>query len=168
MVAETIYAFAALGSVVAAILAWVAKIRWSNDYRQAKEAEIAAYKAQIDGLERFLPSEVWIQYENLAKFYEGVSKELAETRSELLKTKADLIETENKYVSTDERLSLITTAAQRQITVVNRVLAKLDKRQIQINSLRSASLSPSQSASASVSPSTSPSASPSASVSPSS
>lgn len=39
-------------SVVAAILAWVAKLRWSKEFADAKEATIAAKDAQIQVLEK--------------------------------------------------------------------------------------------------------------------
>lgn len=39
-------------SVVAAILAWFAKLRWSKEYSDAKEATIAAKDAQIQLLEK--------------------------------------------------------------------------------------------------------------------
>ena len=52
MVLSWIYGVTALVSVLAAVLAWVAKIRWSNEYRDAKEAEISALKQQISLLER--------------------------------------------------------------------------------------------------------------------
>ncbi len=38
------------GSMVAAILAWIAKIRWSKEYQVAKQAEISAKTAQIEAL----------------------------------------------------------------------------------------------------------------------
>lgn len=103
-----ISALVTLGSVGAAILAWVAKIRWSTEYREAKEAgiraltaqitslekakdaEVGALKAQITGLERFLPEQVWLQYEKLAKFYEETSKDLEKTQLELTTTKTEL------------------------------------------------------------------------------
>jgi len=62
MTAELIYALAALASAVAAILAWVAKIRWASEYKEAKEAQIQQWKdmASTQLLAEFLASkQMW-------------------------------------------------------------------------------------------------------------
>lgn len=47
---EWIQPIITLGSIVAAILAWVAKLRWSKEFTNAKDATIAAREAQIEQL----------------------------------------------------------------------------------------------------------------------
>lgn len=49
---ETLYAITAVASAGAAILAWLAKLRWSREFSAAKEAQIAAKQAEIASLER--------------------------------------------------------------------------------------------------------------------
>ncbi|MBE7386256.1 MAG: hypothetical protein F6J95_033310 [Leptolyngbya sp. SIO1E4] len=39
-----------LGSIAAAVLAWAAKLQWSKEFKEAKEAQVRALKGQIDSL----------------------------------------------------------------------------------------------------------------------
>ena len=50
-----VYALAACLSAVSAILAWVAKLKWSKEYRAAKEAQIEQLKSQINQLQNMTP-----------------------------------------------------------------------------------------------------------------
>ena len=43
-------ALTTLAGLMAAILAWVAKLRWSKEFAAAKDAEIAALKTQVGNL----------------------------------------------------------------------------------------------------------------------
>lgn len=45
-----IQALTVLGSVFAAVLAWAAKLRWSEEFKKAKEAQIYSLTGQIDSL----------------------------------------------------------------------------------------------------------------------
>lgn len=47
---EIINALITLGAIVAAILAWVAKIRWAKEYAAAKDETIKAKEAQLEVL----------------------------------------------------------------------------------------------------------------------
>ena len=51
---EIIYAIGASAGAIAAVLAWVAKIRWSKEYRMALDESIQAKDAQIDTLKEQL------------------------------------------------------------------------------------------------------------------
>lgn len=51
VVLGVIQAVGALAAAAAAVLAWVAKIRWSEQYREAKEAQIQTLKTAIEQLE---------------------------------------------------------------------------------------------------------------------
>ncbi|MEP6912632.1 MAG: hypothetical protein ABI923_07750, partial [bacterium] len=53
--ADLIYSLAVLTSAIAAILAWIAKIRWSREFKEAKEAQIEMLREQINTLERLSP-----------------------------------------------------------------------------------------------------------------
>lgn len=48
----------ALASSLAAMLAWVAKLRWSTEFRRAKDAEIELLKAEIQSLKELTPMRV--------------------------------------------------------------------------------------------------------------
>lgn len=59
-----------LASIIAAILAWIAKLKWSKEYRQAtdriieaKDAEIRVLQKQLEHLDRLNPKELgeWLE-----------------------------------------------------------------------------------------------------------
>jgi chromosome segregation ATPase len=50
-ITSIIQSLAALGSTLAAVLAWVAKLQWAKEFQEAKEAQISALKGQIDALQ---------------------------------------------------------------------------------------------------------------------
>lgn len=51
MVMEVIQALAILGSVIASVLAWLAKLQWSKEFKDAKAAQITALERQIQSLQ---------------------------------------------------------------------------------------------------------------------
>jgi hypothetical protein len=61
-----IYALTVLASSVAAILAWVAKIRWAREFKEAKEAQIEALREQITKFEKLSPPVIleWMESVN--------------------------------------------------------------------------------------------------------
>lgn len=92
----TLYAIAAIGSALAAVLAWVAKIKWSEDYRAANEriiiaqdAEISSLRTQLEMVER-LASGKLLEWATSTK--EGLETALAETESRLKTAEAHVQE----------------------------------------------------------------------------
>jgi len=71
-------------SALAAILAWIAKIRWSNEYRLAKEAQIESLKQQIENLKELTPDKIHRYYINMKEMYseniDQMDKELGEAK----------------------------------------------------------------------------------------
>lgn len=53
---ELIHSAIIIGSIVAAIIAWLAKLRWSKEFEKAKTEVIRAKDAQIETLEKELNS----------------------------------------------------------------------------------------------------------------
>ena len=47
---EILYAIVALASAIAAILAWIDRIRWSDRYKEAKEAQIASIERELEAV----------------------------------------------------------------------------------------------------------------------
>jgi chromosome segregation ATPase len=105
---KLVYALAALGSVIAAVLAWIAKLRWASEYEKAKNAQIDSLKSQIEtleksnkaegdalraqiaGLEKFLPADVWHQYDHLKKFLQEARGSLQERDHVLEQKQAEI------------------------------------------------------------------------------
>lgn len=106
-------------STFGAMLAWIAKIRWSKEYAQAKDETIKSKDAQIQLLERtiqtykdFSPEVIWRQYESVKKASDEYIKvndeeknaaqlELSKLRTEIEKEKLSgqnrTAELEKKY-----------------------------------------------------------------------
>jgi len=82
-----IYSLAVLASGIAAILAWVAKIRWSREFKEAKEAQIAVLREQIATLEKLSPPVLltWVESVNSI-----AQKQTASLESQLKEKEEDL------------------------------------------------------------------------------
>lgn len=78
--AQAVYAIASLASAGAGVLAWVAKIRWSEEFRTAKEAELKAKDQQIQ-LYRDMSSKELI--EDFKSVREALEKALEESKERL-------------------------------------------------------------------------------------
>ncbi|MBN1253178.1 MAG: hypothetical protein JXR51_01190 [Bacteroidales bacterium] len=88
-------------SILAAILAWIAKLRWSKEFAmakdeiiKAKEAQIAMLKQQIENLKELNPSKLKeyfdIVKEQLNKYNELLKKQLEEAKNEIKQKEKDL------------------------------------------------------------------------------
>ena len=85
---EVIYAIAALASGIAAVAAWIAKIRWSQEYAEAKEAQIDMLKAHIESLEKLSPMKIQEYFESVTSQLEGFIDRLKDQLDEA-QTKGD-------------------------------------------------------------------------------
>ena len=96
-------------SILASILAWIAKIKWSNEYRLAKEAEILALKEQQnilkeknDLIKEFTSDKIMTLYkstkEGLEILNESILKEKENLESKVkeLEIETDRLKKENK------------------------------------------------------------------------
>lgn len=75
---ELSYAISAVASVIAAILAWVAKIRWSQEYAEAKNETLKAKDAQIALLEREIQTFQELTPMKLREYFNSVKEQLEE------------------------------------------------------------------------------------------
>ncbi len=80
---DWLYRIITLLSVIAAILAWIAKLRWAKEYIatkdetiKAKEAQIEVLKTQIEGLKELTPPKVREYYINASKMLEEYIEKL--------------------------------------------------------------------------------------------
>lgn len=88
-----------LGSIIAAIFAWVAKIRWSKEYSYAKDAVISSKEAQIELVERENRSLREQTPEKLLERYKTIQKHLEDTLEKMgneLQAKEDLLDSTSK------------------------------------------------------------------------
>jgi predicted RNase H-like nuclease (RuvC/YqgF family) len=87
---DIIYAIAALCSVIASILAWVAKIKWSKEFAdakdaalQAKDAEVKAKDAHIATLSSEIDSLKHLTPMKIREYFESVKAQLSEYNDSL-------------------------------------------------------------------------------------
>jgi chromosome segregation ATPase len=106
---DIIYVIGTILSSIAAIFAWISKIRWSNEFREAtqqiinsKDAEIENLKSHILRLEKFSPMILEKYYETNIRQMEGILSSVQEqldTANCELSSSKDLIE---EYTSQEE------------------------------------------------------------------
>ena len=80
---QIILAITALVNAIAAVLAWIAKIRWSNEYADAKDETIRAKEAQIDFLEREIASLKELTPMKIREYFISTRKQLEEYNDSL-------------------------------------------------------------------------------------
>jgi hypothetical protein len=91
---DLLYALAAVASAVAALLAWIAKIRWSkefvtakNEIIQSKDAQIALLEREIQGLRELTPMKIREYFlsvrEQLEEYNETLKKDLEKAHIEI-------------------------------------------------------------------------------------
>jgi len=120
-----------LGSIIAAILAWVAKLRWSKEFADAKDATIQAKDEQIktkqshvDFLERENRSLQEQTPEKLLERYKTIQKQLEDVldklTNELNNTKAEL-QTKNNILDskTKQEADLRKEIEQKEVQIKN-------------------------------------------------
>ena len=93
---DIIYALVALCSSVAAILAWLAKLRWSREFAQAKEATIEAKNEQIEVLKNEIQNLREFTPMKLREYFLSVKEQLEEYNTTL----NSQIEEANKEIMT--------------------------------------------------------------------
>lgn len=96
-----IYAFAALASSLAAVLAWASKLWWAKEYAaakdetiHAKEAQIELLKTEVQNLRELTPMKLREYFlsvkEQLEEYNDKLREELEAARKEIQKREAEL------------------------------------------------------------------------------
>jgi DNA repair exonuclease SbcCD ATPase subunit len=85
---DWIYSIAAVFSTIAAVLAWVAKIRWSDEYREAKEETIKSKEAHIEMLQNEVENLHALTPIKMREYFES-TKDSLEEFVEVLQTQLD-------------------------------------------------------------------------------
>lgn len=80
---EIINALVTLGAIVAAILAWVAKIRWAKEYAAAKDETIRAKEAQIEVLRERIAGLKDLTPPKMQEYFKSMREQLEEYNEEL-------------------------------------------------------------------------------------
>lgn len=83
IISEIIYIVTVLFSAIAAILAWVAKLRWSKEYSEAKNEIIRSKEASIELLERQIEQYKDLTPMRIREYFESVKSQLEEYNDEL-------------------------------------------------------------------------------------
>lgn len=103
------------------MLAWVAKIRWANEYKQAKEAQLEAKHAQIETLKELTSTRVLTEFRALKEMFDEASQMRANQLQELQK------ELENERLSKSELLEEIDGAASSRCNSIDASIIQLER-----------------------------------------
>ena len=135
---EIILGLSTLVSAIAAVLAWVAKIRWSNEFAKAKDETIKAKEAQIEVLDERIQSLKELSPMKLREYYLTVKEQLEEYNNQLQsklaeteKELSDMKDSDTLQINTDEHLQ-VTKAAKllkliREMDEINKKRARTDQ-----------------------------------------
>jgi len=111
MTVQIIYALAALGSVVGTVLAWYAKLRWSEEFASAKNETIRAKDAQIEALRTQLENLRELSPMKLREYFRSVKEQLEE---QVDYTNALLKQAKMEVEENDQRIVQLNTQGQHQ------------------------------------------------------
>jgi len=131
---DVFYIISTILSSIVALFAWIAKIRWSNEYKEAtqqiinsKDAEIESLKSHIERLKIFSPMVVEEYYETninrMESILTSVQEQLDTANSELSSHK-DVIE---KYKSQEEMYQVEITQKSELIKTKQERITKLQE-----------------------------------------
>jgi len=83
-------------ALIAASLAWIAKLRWSKEYKEAKEAQIDLLKEKLAFYENMTSPEIFDFYKKQKEELEGIIKNSNKKIDELSKNSTEPIEKYNQ------------------------------------------------------------------------
>ncbi len=99
-------------SIIASILAWVAKIRWGSEYREAKKAQIESIQEQIkvlkernETLKELTSEKIMGHYKSTKEGLESLNNKILEEKNEL-QIKVDEMETEIERMRKENKNSI--------------------------------------------------------------
>tara|TARA_R100000935_G_C2834569_1_gene167312 strand:+ start:1753 stop:2277 length:525 start_codon:yes stop_codon:yes gene_type:complete len=99
-------------SIIASILAWVAKIKWSSEYREAKKAQIESIQEQIkvlkernETLKELTSEKIMGHYKSTKEGLESLNNKILEEKNEL-QIKVDEMETEIERMRKENKNSI--------------------------------------------------------------
>ncbi|MCM4156902.1 hypothetical protein [Gramella sp. AN32] len=99
-------------SIIASILAWVAKIRWSSEFREAKKAQIESIQEQIkvlkernETLKELTSEKIMGHYLSTKEGLESLNNKILEEKNEL-QIKVDEMETEIERLREENKNSI--------------------------------------------------------------
>ncbi len=111
-------------SLLAAILAWIVRIRWSKEFRKAKEAQIESLKQQIENLKDLTPDKIRKYFVDmkvqLEEYNDLLQKQLDIAKNEINSKQNQINELESdKEVNRNKIEDLLKTKTNLEIEVMN-------------------------------------------------
>jgi hypothetical protein len=122
---EWIYVLTVLTSSVAAVLAWVAKLMWSKEFKEAKEETIKSKDAQIELLKNEIQNLRELSPMKLREYFVSVKQQLEEYNDKLLRDLKDK----------DQRILTLRHGKQRRGTEIERLMKERAELNDKINAL---------------------------------
>lgn len=126
---DYLYPIAAMASALAAVLAWLAKLRWSKEYAAAKDEVIRAKDARIETLEREIQGLRELTPMKIREYFVSVKTQLEEYNEHL---KSRLEEADRALGAKNKEIERVSAEG----TLDQALVAEKDKLQGQIAELR--------------------------------
>ena len=93
-IGDIVSSIIAILSLITGLFAWVAKIRWSNEFRESKEAQIQALEQQVQTYKDFTADKIKSIFVSTKEFLENRVIELEKKLIEEKEHRGELIESE--------------------------------------------------------------------------
>lgn len=124
-------------SLIAAILAWIAKLRWSKEYAAAKDAQIESLKIQVEQHKFFNPVRLREYHESVRALLEEniqqLEQELAVAHQQLQSKDESLEELQSAHGDQTKALETIRNERQALLKRIDSLEASLPRTQQHIN-----------------------------------
>ena len=121
---DWVYGVSALASALTAILAWVAKLRWSKEYAAAKDEVIRAKDEQIKVIEREIESLRHLTPMKIREYFESVTMQLEEYNNHLL---SQLTVAHNEVRLRNDRIEELQRLTPGQNAIIDRLTSERDR-----------------------------------------
>ena len=121
------HAAAAFLSALSAVLAWIAKLRWSKEYSEAKEAQIQQLNSQIKLLQDMTPMKVEQYFHSVKRQLEGQIDDLEKQLAEKSQTAPQSIELSRDLAAVRAELLDWQKLAEQAVESFSKGVRKIDQ-----------------------------------------
>lgn len=114
-------------SLIAAIMAWFVKLRWANEYKEAKEAQINVLERELESYKEMTPMKIREYFISTKEMLEENIKHLEVTIDEKNK---EITELDHIYVESEYRSVEAIREQKEEITILRNQIIELEKERV--------------------------------------